>query len=191
MRLLYQGLIPTLWTIWLAGWIISGQFTKRVARAEGMVSQFLHTIPLGVGVILLTFRHSGGPWLATRIYPQSPWSFWTGAALVAFGLGFAAWARIHLAGNWSGTVTLKRDHSLTRSGPYRLVRHPIYTGLLIAILGSGIATAEWRGLVAFVLVLVAFLRKIAVEEQFLTEQFGDAFVQYRAEVPALLPWRLR
>ena len=82
---------------------------------------------------------------------------------------------------------MKQDHSLTRSGPYRLVRHPIYTGLLIAILGSAIAEAEWRGLVALALITGSFLRKIAVEERFLTAQFGDAYARYRAEVPALFP----
>jgi len=85
-----------------------------------------------------------------QVYPQTPISFWSGAALVAIGLIFAGWARAHLAGNWSGTVTLKQDHSLTRSGPYRLARHPIYTGLLLAILGSallrpsGAASLRWR-----------------------------------------------
>jgi protein-S-isoprenylcysteine O-methyltransferase Ste14 len=188
--MLYQGLIPGLWLIWLAGWIISGLSTKKVVHTEGPVSRLLHLVPLGIGIILLTFRYAGGPWLASRIYPQTPWSFWIGSALVACGLGFAAWARIHLAGNWSGTVTLKQDHTLTRSGPYRFVRHPIYTGLLAAILGSAVATAEWRGVVAFALVLLSFLRKLRVEEAFLTTEFGDAYVRYRAEVPALVPWRV-
>jgi protein-S-isoprenylcysteine O-methyltransferase Ste14 len=85
-------------------------------------------------------------------------------------------------------VTLKLDHNLTRTGPYRLVWHPIYTGLLTAILGSAIATAEWRGVVALVLITLSFLRKIVVEERFLTAQFGDAYAPYRAEVPALVPW---
>lgn len=186
--MLYQDLIPALWLIWLTGWIISGLSTKTVVRAEGIVSRLLHIIPLGIGIILLTFRRAGGPWLASGIYPQTPWSFWIGSALVACGLGFAAWARIHLAGNWSGTVTLKQDHTLTCSGPYRFVRHPIYTGLLAAILGSAIATAEWRGVVAFALVLLAFLRKLTVEEELLTAEFGDAYLRYRAKVPALVPW---
>jgi protein-S-isoprenylcysteine O-methyltransferase Ste14 len=189
MQILYHGLIQTLWLIWLTGWVISGQFTKPAVRAESFPSSLLHLIPFAAGIILLTFGHAGGPWLARRIYPQSPWSFWIGAALVALGLSFAAWARMRLAGNWSGTVTLKRDHSLTRGGPYGVVRHPIYSGVLTAILGSAIAEAEWRGLVAFLLVTLSFRRKIAVEEQFLTAQFGAAYANYRAEVPALFPWK--
>jgi protein-S-isoprenylcysteine O-methyltransferase Ste14 len=174
--------------VWLAYWTVSGFRTKRVLRAEGIGSRLLHLIPLALGITLLMFRRAGGPWLAMRLYPQTVWSFWIGTALIVLGLGFAGWARIHLAGNWSGTVTLKQDHSLTRTGPYQLVRHPIYTGLLAAILGSAIATAEWRGVVAFVLITLSFLRKIVVEERFLTAQFGDAYARYRAEVPALVPW---
>lgn len=188
MQTLYHDLIPGLWLVWLAGWTISSFRTKQVLRAEGITSRLLHLIPLAFGIALLMFRRAGGPWLAMRIYPQTVWSFWIGTALIMLGLGFAGWARIHLAGNWSGTVTLKQDHSLTRTGPYCLVRHPIYTGLLTAILGSAIAEAEWRGLVALALITLSFLRKLTIEERFLTAQFGDAYARYRAEVPALVPW---
>jgi protein-S-isoprenylcysteine O-methyltransferase Ste14 len=188
MQTIYHALIPTLWLLWLAVWVISAVRTKPVARAETIGSRLSHLIPLGLGATLLTFHRFGGSWLAMRVYPQTVWSFWSGAALVALGLGFAVWARVHLAGNWSGTVTLKQDHSLTRTGPYRLARHPIYTGILLAILGSAIAEAEWRGFVALALVALAFLRKIAIEERFLTAQFGDAYTRYRAEVPTLVPW---
>ncbi|HET6238769.1 MAG TPA: isoprenylcysteine carboxylmethyltransferase family protein [Acetobacteraceae bacterium] len=188
MQTIYHALIPTLWLLWLAVWVISAFRTKPVARAETIGSRLSHLIPLGLGATLLTFHRFGGSWLAMRVYPQTVWSFWSGAALVALGLGFAVWARVHLAGNWSGTVTLKQDHSLTRTGPYRLARHPIYTGILLAILGSAIAEAEWRGFVALALVALAFLRKIAIEERFLTAQFGDAYARYRAEVPTLVPW---
>ncbi|HEX4369430.1 MAG TPA: isoprenylcysteine carboxylmethyltransferase family protein [Rhodopila sp.] len=188
MQTIYHDLIPGLWIVWLAGWMISAMRTKQVIRAEGSLSRLLHLIPLLLGIVLLTVRRAAGPWLAMRIYPQTPWSFWIGTALVAAGLGFAAWARIHLAGNWSGTVTLKQDHSLTRTGPYRLVRHPIYTGLLTAILGSAVAEAEWRGLLALALITLSFLRKLTIEERFLTTQFGEAYARYRTEVPALIPW---
>jgi protein-S-isoprenylcysteine O-methyltransferase Ste14 len=68
------------------------------------------------------------------------------------------------------------------------VRHPIYTGILLALFGSALAEAEWRGYVGFVLITLSFLRKIIIEERFLTAQFGDAYARYRAEVPALIPW---
>lgn len=185
MPTLYKTLIPALWLLWVAGWTLSAFATKRTLRVESLASRLSHWVPLILGVALLEFRR---PWLGSRIYTQTIWSFWIGAALVAIGLGFAVWARVHLAGNWSGSVTLKQDHSLTRTGPYRLVRHPIYTGILTAIIGSVIAEGEWRGLLAFALVTLSFLRKITIEERFLTTQFGDAYARYRAEVPALFPW---
>lgn len=188
MRTIYHTLIPALWLLWLAAWIVSAFHTKRVLRAESFASRLSHNIPLLIGAALLATHRLAGTWLATRLYAQTAWSFWSGAALVALGLGFAVWARVHLAGNWSGTVTVKHDHSLTRTGPYRLVRHPIYTGILLAVLGSAIAEAEWRGYAGFGLIALAFLRKIAIEERFLTAQFGDAYARYRAEVPALIPW---
>jgi protein-S-isoprenylcysteine O-methyltransferase Ste14 len=190
MRNLLPDPIQALWLLWLAGWVVGGWRTKRVVRTESAASRLSHVIPLGLGAVLLMFRRAAGPLLAMRMFPYATWTYWVAAALVFVGLLVAAWARIHLAGNWSGTVTLKQDHSLTRTGPYRFVRHPIYTGLLIAILGSAIATGEWRGLVAFALITLSFLRKIAIEERFLTTQFGDAYVRYRAEVPALVPWRM-
>lgn len=187
MRAVYNNLIPALWLIWLIGWMIAGWRTKSVIRAESIPSRLSHLIPLVLGIILLSFDHAGGHWLAMRIVPQTARTFWIGTALIVAGLGIACWARIHLAGNWSGMVTLKKDHSLTRTGPYRFTRHPIYTGLLIAILGSAIALAEWRGLVALLLITLAFLRKIAIEERFLVAQFGDDYLRYRQEVPALIP----
>ncbi len=187
MQTIHHTLIPALWLLWLAVWIVAGLRTKRVVRAESLASRALHLVPLGLGIALLTLPRLGGPWLATRLYSQTAWTFWCGAALVVLGMVFAIWARVHLAGNWSGTVTLKQDHSLTRTGPYRLARHPIYTGILLAVLGSAITQAEWRGYVALVLITLSFLRKITVEERFLTEQFGDAYARYRAEVSALIP----
>jgi protein-S-isoprenylcysteine O-methyltransferase Ste14 len=191
MQVIYHGLITALWLLWLAYWMASAFRTKRVIRAESGVSRLSHFVPLAIGIALLTSRRFGGALLATPMYPQTLWSFWTGSALVALGLGFAVWARVHLAGNWSGTVTLKQDHELTRSGPYRLVRHPIYTGILLAILGTAIAVAEWRGVVALALIAAAFRRKIGIEEGFLIAWFGEAYVRYRAEVPALIPALIR
>jgi protein-S-isoprenylcysteine O-methyltransferase Ste14 len=188
MQTVYHTLIPALWYLWLAGWMLAAFRTKQVLRAESIASRLSHMIPLGLGIALLVSNRFAGPWLATRLYHQTELTFWSGAALVALGLGFAVWARVHLAGNWSSTVTLKQGHSLTRTGPYRLTRHPIYTGILLAILGSAIAEAEWRGYAGLVLITLAFLRKIAIEERLLIAQFGDAYARYRTEVPALIHW---
>jgi protein-S-isoprenylcysteine O-methyltransferase Ste14 len=188
MEDLHHALIPALWSIWLVYWIIAAWHTKPVRRTEGLASRSSHLILLVAGIAVMVSHRPAGGLLSQRLIPQAAWSFWVGAVVTALGIAFAIWARVHLAGNWSGTVTLKQDHSLTRDGPYRIVRHPIYTGILLGILGSAIADGEWRSLVGLALITLSFLRKITIEEQFLTAQFGDAYARYRAEVPALIPW---
>ena len=113
--------------------------------------------------------------------------YWLGLLMVIAGLAFAVWARAHLGRNWSGTVTVKENHELVRSGPYGIVRHPIYTGLLLAILGTAIVVGEWRGLLALCFLTITFLLKLRREERFMEESFPDTYPSYRAQVPALIP----
>jgi len=93
-----------------------------------------------------------------------------------------------LGGNWSGSVTLKREHEIIRSGPYRWIRHPIYTGLLLAFVGSALARPEWRGGLAVLIVVVALWRKLRLEERWLAELFGPAYSDYKRHSWALLPF---
>jgi len=99
----------------------------------------------------------------------------------------AVWARIKLAGNWSGTVTLKEDHEIVRTGPYRWIRHPIYSGLLLGLLGSAVALGDVRGLVALLLAVGAFWARIRLEERRLEDHFGAAYVEYRRASWAIIP----
>jgi protein-S-isoprenylcysteine O-methyltransferase Ste14 len=110
-----------------------------------------------------------------------------GLIVVAAGLAFAVWARLQLGRNWSGHVTLTQDHELIRSGPYDLARHPIYSGMMAAMLGSAIVIGQWRCLVALAIFVAAILRRVSVEERWLGEIFPDAYARYRREVPALIP----
>jgi protein-S-isoprenylcysteine O-methyltransferase Ste14 len=99
----------------------------------------------------------------------------TGSALrlVFLGLAFAVWARRHIGSNWSGTVTVKENHALVRTGPYAWVRHPIYTGLLAAILGSAIARGELRGVWAVALCTIAFVSKLRTEERWMRKYLAS------------------
>jgi protein-S-isoprenylcysteine O-methyltransferase Ste14 len=137
-------LISGLWIAWGAYWLAASRGVKRVARRESVVSRAMHLVPLAIAGVLLAERSIPG-WLGERWIPDGFEIYAVGVALVTAGLLFTVWARILLGGNWSGTVTLKHDHEIVRSGPYRWIRHPIYTGLLIAFLGSAIARGEWRG----------------------------------------------
>jgi protein-S-isoprenylcysteine O-methyltransferase Ste14 len=193
MRAFHQYAIPALWLAWLIYWTIAAIGAKATLWEESFASRLSHVIPLALGAVLLATPHVPMAWLAARFLPRTAGWFWLGLVLVVLGIAFSVAARIWLGRNWSSMVTLKRDHELIRSGPYRWVRHPIYTGLLLAVLGTAITVAEWRGLIALALISAALLRKISIEERFLVTQFGAAYRQYRDEVPALLPlpWRSR
>ncbi len=126
--------------------------------------------------------------LNERFAPLSLWLVRLAAALTFAGIAFAIWARVWIAGNWSSDVTLKRDHELIVSGPYACVRHPIYTGILLALTGTTLAVGELRGLLAVVLACAAFWRKLGIEEAVMRRQFGEAYVRYAERVPALIPF---
>ena len=114
--------------------------------------------------------------------------YWIGTILVGVGLMFSIWARRHLGMNWSATITLKEGHVLVRSGPYRWVRHPIYTGLLLALLGTALSRNDWCALLGFALVTAALVRKLSIEERWMLSAFEDEYRQYKAHVPALIPF---
>ena len=116
--------------------------------------------------------------------------FWIGAAVTAAGLLFAVWARRHIGRNWSGQVTIKSDHELVTTGPYGMVRHPIYTGLLLAFAGTALAVGEVRGLLALAIACAALWRKLKLEERYMREQFGEAYVEYTRRVAAIIPFLL-
>jgi protein-S-isoprenylcysteine O-methyltransferase Ste14 len=115
-----------------------------------------------------------------------------GTVLTILGLCFTVWARVHLGRYWSGIITLKQGHRLIRTGPYQLTRHPIYTGLLAAVLGTAIAASTGDAFVGFVVFTAAYVVKARREEALLTREFGDEYTRFKQEVPTLVPlvrWR--
>ena len=190
MRPPLSFVIIGLWVAWMIYWWVSASKVKTTVRSESLASRAAHIVPLVAAGILVML--STRPWgfLFDRMLPLSLVTFWIGAAILATGLAFAVWARVYLGRNWSGIVTLKQDHELIRGGPYAVVRHPIYTGILIAFVGTAIARGEWRGLLAVVIVFASLWRKLKLEERWLGEAFGESYSKYRAEVSALVPYLL-
>jgi protein-S-isoprenylcysteine O-methyltransferase Ste14 len=186
----YGPLVGTIWIGWNIYWFVAARDAKPNRRRESRLSRAAHIAPLGTAILLIALPDRLGGWFDARILPRGPATYWIGVALLIAGLGFSVWARRRLGRNWSGTVTLKENHELIRTGPYRWVRHPIYTGLLLAFLGTAVAQGEWRGVVAIILVAIAFLLKIRTEEGWMTETFGDDYRRYKAEVRALIPFIL-
>jgi protein-S-isoprenylcysteine O-methyltransferase Ste14 len=179
-------IIPTMWLAWLAWWILAAFSTKPTRWRESAGSRALHVVPLLVCAMLLAAPRSLPPMLTARIVPAGRTLPFLGALAVAAGLGLAVWARWHLGRNWSGTVTVKEDHALVRAGPYRVVRHPIYTGLLLALIGTAAAIGEWRGVLAVACALLGLLWKIRIEEARMRQTFPE-YEQYRSHTAALIP----
>lgn len=190
MRLVYQYLFPALWLSWGACWWALSFNGKPVKRRESLLSRAAHIGPLAAAVLLLWIPRFPVPFLGERFLPFSASLFWASVAITEAGFLFAIWARLHLGRNWSAMVTIKEGHELVTSGPYAIVRHPIYTGLLLAFIGSALARAEWRGVLAVALAFGALWRKLRMEENWMRGQFGPRYLEYCRRVAALVPFLL-
>jgi protein-S-isoprenylcysteine O-methyltransferase Ste14 len=184
---LYDLPLGVLWLAWLGYWLAAARDVKPARRQESQANRLLTIALIAPAAVLLAVPGSWLHWLGARFLPDTTIVYWLGLLIVFAGIAFAVWARTHLGRNWSGTVTVKENHELIRSGPYGIVRHPIYTGLLLAMFGTAIVSGEWRGLLAFCFLTVAFLFKLRREERFMEESFPDTYPGYRAQVPALIP----
>jgi protein-S-isoprenylcysteine O-methyltransferase Ste14 len=182
---LYQWYFAVLWWSWFAYWIISSFGVLKAKRALAAPGRTRLALEMILAWWLMASGRLSHTWLATQLLPYSLAQYWMGAAITTAGLGFTVWARIHLGKYWSGNVTLKEGHRLIRTGPYALVRHPIYTGLILAMSGSAIALDQVRGVLAVAVVVYSFIRKLRLEEKWLTEEFGEEYLQYKREVRAL------
>jgi protein-S-isoprenylcysteine O-methyltransferase Ste14 len=181
-----RELHPVLWLAWVAYWIISARGVKRTVRRETMGQRWSHALPFLFAAWLL-FHPRILPWLCHPIWPENGTSYFVGTGMLIAGLLFTVWARLVLGANWSGTVTVKQDHELIQTGPYRWVRHPIYTGLLAALAGSAIAQDLWTSALAWALIFVALWFKLRREEAWMRETFGEAYERYCGRTARLVP----
>jgi protein-S-isoprenylcysteine O-methyltransferase Ste14 len=175
------------WFAFAAIWLITAFQTKRTVRKRPFGRQLPIRIAIWLGYVLLFTGLFGGP-LNDRILRLRIAVEQAGLAVTLAGLAFACWARFHLGSNWSGTPAVKEHHELIRSGPYRIVRHPIYTGIIAGVLGTALVLGEIRGLISLVLVAIGFLATSRAEEQLMSEQFPDAYPIYKKKVKALIPY---
>jgi protein-S-isoprenylcysteine O-methyltransferase Ste14 len=182
--------VLSLWIIFLLYWAVSALSVNRTRIREKSAWRLATLVLVLAGANLIFSRslHVGA--LHERFVPQSDWIHAVGVSLVAAGIGIAIWARHHLGQYWSGRVTLKVDHQLIQSGPYTWVRHPIYSGLLVALGGTALFVGEWRALLGVLLMFLGFWQKAWREERLLESQFGSDYQQYRTRTGRLLP-RLR
>lgn len=179
--------IDALWLLFGAYWLISARKRKKTKQRETVLQRLGYALPLGLGLYFLYQQQPRYGWLGDRFLPVGPVGEWLGVAVTAAGIAVAFWARWHLGTNWSGAVTLKQGHELIRTGPYRAIRHPIYTGILLGLLGTAITYGEVRALLALGIAWASFYIKARREESFLSQEFGPGFADHRQRTGMFLP----
>ncbi len=173
-------LIGLIWMGWLASWLAAWRWSNRNRATPGVARELPYRVISIAGVLLMVGRH--------RMDWQPLWPNVVGIVLLVGGIAFAWWARVHLGRLWSSTVTAKQGHRVVDSGPYGLVRHPIYTGLLTGVIGTALAEHSWRGWIGAGLVVGGTFIKARLEERFLRQQLGaEAYDSYAKRVPMLIP----
>lgn len=184
---LSRYLIPVCWGLWMIGWLLASIGNKRTRWRETTATAFANRAPVLIGAVMLMMPYRLPPALTHRFLSGAPEPAAIGAMLTLLGLLFSGWARWHLGRNWSGTVTVKQDHTLITSGPYRWVRHPIYTGMLVALFGTALAIGAAYGFIGAGLILFGFVLKLRVEEERMRATFPGEYARYSAHTARLIP----
>ena len=168
-------------------WSIAARNSAPIQTSEPWISTALHQFLVNASLLLIFVRVPG---LTGRWLPDSFAFLIAGIAIQAGGTALAFWARRHLGSNWSAEVSAKVGHQLIRSGPYRILRHPIYTGVFAIHSGMALASGEWHAIVGMALLVAAYARKIQLEERIIDRTFGGEYDVYRQHSWALIPWVL-
>ena len=186
-RDVFRVLVEFPWIVFVVYWIIGAIKTRATREKEPFISRFAVLLVEGVGYLLIFRGSMGIGFLGTRFVPRTMAGAILGVVLIWSGIGLAIWARYHLAEFWSARITIKEDHQLIRTGPYTHLRHPIYSGLILATIGSALVIDEWRCLLGVCLVLAGYCFKARKEETMLSQQFGDAFREHQKHAGFLIP----
>jgi protein-S-isoprenylcysteine O-methyltransferase Ste14 len=168
-------------------WVVSALRVKPTKVKEGAGGRLLHIGAMALVFLLLASHRLDVGLLGRRFVSESSLLRDFGIFLTFVGAAIAIWARYTLGQYWSARVTLKMDHRLIRSGPYMYVRHPIYSGLLLAMAGSALVIGEWRAVIAVLVAILEFSRKASKEEALLSTEFNDEYQEYRKHAGFLAP----
>ena len=190
MDLLVKNIVSSCWGVFIVVWLLAALFTKRTAYRESRAQRLRYMFPIVIGCYLL-FRAYRLPYpLNVHIIPYTSAILVAAAILCIGGVGFCFWARAVLGRNWSGSVTLKENHELIVRGPYRLVRHPIYTGLLAMVIATVVQQGHIGGIIGLILISVSLWIKSSHEEEVMRKQFPDQYPAYRKRVKRIIPFIL-
>ena len=180
-------LLALIWLAWVVSWVVASFWSGRTKSHVRTWDSWVYRLPILIGAILLS-PWTAGALGASQLYDPGNIGTYLLALVVLFGISFTWWARIHLGRFWSNAITHKEDHRVVDTGPYGVVRHPIYTGLIIAILATGVAVATWTSLLGALLISFGEWQKARMEEGFLTAELGaEAYGPYCKRVPMIVP----
>jgi protein-S-isoprenylcysteine O-methyltransferase Ste14 len=181
-------LLAIIWILWVMSWVVASVWSGQTKKHVMTMDSLKYRIPILVGAILFL------PWTGRMLGEQPLWQFgslgiYVMAALTLAGISFTWWARIHLGQFWSNAITHKEGHHVIDTGPYGLVRHPIYTGLIAGMLATGIAVGTVTAILGAVLISLGMAQKARMEEVFLSAELGpEEYGAYRRRVPMLIPF---
>jgi protein-S-isoprenylcysteine O-methyltransferase len=188
MDSLARIVISTCWGAFLLVWVLAALFTKRTAYHQSGARRLRYLLPIVLGWYLFFRGYRLGPPFNIHIIPETDAILVGAAVLCLCGVSFCLWARAVLGRNWSGTITLKENHELIVRGPYRLVRHPIYTGLLAMLIATAIEQGHIAAMLGLVLMFVSFWIKLSDEEEVMLGQFSDQYRAYQLRTKRIVPF---
>ena len=173
------------WAVFWIAWLVAA-FTAKASRGRWGRLAGVRIIVIVVAIYLIRddWHGGGGPRIG-----HDPVLAGVGLALWAAGLGLAVWARLYIGRNWGMPMTQRQEPDLVTTGPYRFIRHPIYSGVILAMIGTALVTTL-VGLIAVAVVAAFFAFSATREEGFLAKEFPGTFPAYKARTKMLIPFVL-
>lgn len=186
----WPGLALLPWLVLGVVWGIGALFSSRALQREPFTQRLAYAAPMVLGCLLIFSRwpERAAPFLARAAWPCGAASGIAGLTITSLGVAFAIWARLTLGRLWSGNITFKEHHDLVQTGPYALARHPIYTGMSLALVGSAVAVGTLSAALGVPLVMAGLVYKLSKEEELMATSFPAEHAAYAAKVKRLIPF---
>ncbi len=184
----YWAIISGCWVVFWTYWTVSARRAHTPKRRASLTFTILNTALLYAGFVLVLVGRINIEPLALRFTSEVAYLDMAGTALAVAGVALAIWSRRVLGTNWSGAVRITEGQHLIRTGPYAVVRNPIYTGIALSVLGTALVAGTIGGLLGFALVVASLWQKGRMEEQFLLTEFGEEYAAYQREVKFMIPF---
>jgi protein-S-isoprenylcysteine O-methyltransferase Ste14 len=184
----YWNITSVCWMVFWIYWSFGAPRRRPSKRKVARTFTVLNTGLLYLGFLLVLLGRSVPGSLGLLFAPPGIPIDVTGTVFAIIGVAFAIWSRQSLRNNWSGAVAITEGQQFIRSGPYAIVRHPIYAGMLLALLGTTLVSSTVGSLLGFVVAILSLCQKASIEEQFLMVEFGEQYAKYQREVKFLIPF---